>query len=276
MQYILENGYTSINLAKVITQCMINEKVPKEYVLVTKYWLVKHPVVAKNLKTKYIYLAYDAESIVASGRGWEEARILSSNTPELIITVSRGAYDFYKKLGFNTYYCPIGYDDINHKEMNTKRDYGLVCAWTRDEERESMFYHRYILANDVAYFMTNNLKKKIFVANNIPFNELNKLYSRGVLGLNDVVRQPNERCFEIPVNGGVMLINEEIRNTDYQLKENRHYYVYESTFHLVALIKKLLSDVDKTTKVGERAKKEALKYPQSMYVKKMVDKLGLR
>jgi len=275
MRFILKNGFTSINLARVIAQCMLNEKVSDDYFLVTKHFLVENATVAERSKTKYIYLAYDAESIVGEYRGWDELKFLDSNRPELIITVSPNAYDFYKKQGFNTYYCKIGYDDLNHKEVKDK-DLSVMAAWSMDNVRHSTFYYRYVLAKDISGFLESIKVKNYNISNGMAYTTMLRDYGRSLIGLNDVIRGVNERCFQIPVNGAVMLVNEQIRETDYPLKEGTHYLVYKSVVHLINQVDSLLKDREKTLKMGERAKAQALKHPQSMYVRKMVDKLGLR
>lgn len=275
MRAIFDDGYTSIQLAKTICEMMSNEGVSNDYIFVTRHYYVRNKKIADKMKLKYIYMAYDSESSVADGSAYDELKYLNNNTPEVIITVSELAYKFFEKQGFNTYYCKIGYNDSLYKDGYNK-EVDLGCAWTMDDVRDSTFYHRYVIAKDVAWFMNQIKRNNYRIGNNVPYGEIGRMYGRSLLGINDVIRQVNERCFEIPAGGAVMLVNNQIRKTDYPLKENQHYFVYESNIHLTQLIHKMLNDRENTIKIGERAKKEALKYPQSKFVKEMVDKLGLR
>jgi len=272
-----EGGHTSYNLVRTVANCLVEEKIPHNYYMVTNPEMIKNALVAKQLNRKYIYFAYDSEGLIAEGHGYNEARILDSKTPETIIVVSRIAYKFYKRMGFNTYLLRLGYDDYVYKKYDIERKRELGFIGTMDIVRDSVFYHRYVMCKDINSFMKQYIEGSDFLlTNNVPYLQLNKFYSGTILGLNDVIRDLNMRCFEIPSNGAFMLVNEQILECDYPLKPNTHYMVYSTTNHLMSIIKEILEDRDKVIGMGEKAQKVIMKYPISKNIKKMIDVLGLR
>ena len=277
MNFVLFNGYTSYTIVPTVVQAMINEGVKSKYLMTTRTQYIKDGGAAKREGQRFIYFAYDSESVISRGDGWLEAKDLSNNEPWLIISLSKVAHKFYKKIGVNSYYLPMGYDDIRPKMYTANKEVGLATTWTMDIERESFFYYRYILALEVDRFMKEKYPKIEYSLNNkVKYADINKFYAPVIIGLNDIGRQTNMRCWEIPINACYMLCNNVIRKSDYPLKEKKHYTVFESVTHMLDKIKIILDNKDDYIARGEDAKKVALNYPISANVKKMVDKLGMR
>ena len=72
-----------------------------------------------------------------------------------------------------------------------------------------------------------------------------------------------------------MLVNDNLRRTDFPLKEDKHYMVYKSVTDMLDKIQYLLDNREETIKRGMSAKKEAMKYPMSLRVKEMIKKCNL-
>jgi len=274
MNVFANGGETSYNIVKIMIDIMNREKVSDKWVLFTYYNTIPPKSTTKKINT--IYMAYDSETKTTDKTIWDELAYFSSNEPDLIICVDKTSYNFYKKHKLPTEYIPMGYDDINYKEVNTERKHGVGFFGTIDKERNSIFHERYLYYKDMI-----NMSNIYFpnINNVIPYNKINEEYSKCIIGFNDIILGINQRCFEIPIAGTCMLVNDTIRkpiNNDYPLKENKHYKVYESFSDFLLKAKDMLDDKEETLKMGERAKKEALKHPFSKGVIKVIDKWKMR
>jgi len=274
MNVFAGGGNTSYNLAKNIMDVMHKEKVSNQWMLFTFHSNVPHKLSTDGTKT--IYLAYDSETKVTDKTIWDEIAHFDSNEPDLILCVDRTSYNFYKKYGLPAEYIPMGYDDLNYKEANVERKHGIGFIGSIDEQRNSIFHERYLMVSDLMR------QSKIYhptVGNQINYNKINEEYSKCVVGLNDIILGINQRCFEIPVAGAAMLVNSQIRdsiNKEYPLKENKHYIVYDLFSDMMINAKAMIENGEATLKMGERAKKVALRYPFSKGVIKVIDKWKMR
>lgn len=269
MRYLsVEQGGCAM-LSKLILDLMSKE-ISDEYYVFTNYLNVLHDTAAKKNGMKSIYLAHDSESKVFDNRGWLEAEHLTKVKPHLIISVSKIAHEFYEGFGLNSYYMPMGYDDENYKDYKIEKNMDVGFAGTIDLDRTSIFFPRYLYGSEITAKFPNS-----YFSNHIIYKDLCKLYSHAVIGWNDVARWTNQRCYEIPSGGAFMLVNETIRDTDFPLKEGKHYMVYNGVKDVLKKIEYLLDDREGTIKMGQASKKEILKHPQSRYVKEMIKKCNL-
>lgn len=270
MKKMMFNGTKSFTIAKLTADILDKEGISDDVFFLTKYYLV--PNVHKD-NPFFIYMAYDSETKVKEGTIWDEIRHLYVNRPDLILTVDKTSYKVYKQVGFNVHYIPLGYDDLNFKEYNLQRLAPAAFIGSLDKERNSVFYLRYLL-----FKRYNN----IFFSNKVmKVSDLNKIYNQSVIGINDIILGINQRCFEIPINGACMVVNEEIRsklNKDYPLKEGKHYYVWESISDLdkILLGLKEKKNLEESLEMGKKAKEVIKKYPYSRGVKEMIEKWNLK
>ena len=264
------NGFKSFGIAMLTAEIMEKEGISNDYYLVTKYFNALHK---HKDHPKVIYMAYDSETKVSDGNIWDEIKYLDTHPPHLILTVDKTSYKAYKRAGFNTHYIPIGYDDIHWEDKTYKRYVPASFIGTIDKERNSIFYLRYLLYKRYDNMIFSNQIKKP--------EELNKIYSKSVLGINDIILGINQRCFEIPINGACMVVNEEIRtklNKDFPLKEDKHYLVWDS----IQKLDKFLLDMNNKENredmiaMGQAAKEVIKKYPYSENVKEMIRKCKLK
>lgn len=262
----------SAGFAHSILEQMSKLGVGDEYIAVTKAEMVPHYRSARNHNKKIIYFAYDSESKVFDQRGWLEMKHLTETKPELIVVVSKVAYDFYNKFGLNVHYLPMGYDAQTKPLKNKKIDISFVG--TIDDWRSSIFYYRHMLGK-ILFRAVKQEKYTFFFGNKVAYNKVPSMYSNSIVGINDVARGMNMRCWEIPVNGAFMLVNPTIRNSDYPLKEGKHYMVYDDPIDLVVKVKYLLDDREKTIEMGLKAREEALKYPIKKNIVDMIKKWKL-
>lgn len=269
MKKIMFTGHTSFTIAKQTSEILDNEKISDDYLFVTNYNFV--PYTKKDVGDKIIYMAYDSETKVTDGTIWEEIRYLDKHTPHLILTVDKTSYKAYKRVGFKTHYIPMGYDDLNWKEVELKRDIPASFVGSIDDKRNSIFYLRYLFYKRYSnMFFSNRVKTP---------KKLNEIYSRSVIGLNDIILGINQRCFEIPINGACMAVNEQVReeiNKDYPLKEGKHYVVWENIQDLDIIVKATKDKRDEAIAMGQKAKEVVLKYPYSKNVKEMIKRCHLK
>lgn len=287
MQKELINGGTSFKLVRVIAKMLENEKVSDDWLLVSKYYSVRPK------RGKIIYLAYDSESVVAEEKGPQEIDHFEKVwNPDIIIVFGEMSYQWYKKMGYETYLMGLGYDDLNYKRHESERKKDLGFVGSIDRIRWSNFYHRNFIASSLlkTRFKDNNaINMKI--TNKVDYKDINRFFSECLIGLNDLIYpSPNMRCYEIPSNGAFMLTNDLIRAKvniqrpkklnikpiPYPLTEGKHYMIYEDFIDLLKKIEFLMENRDKTIKQGEKARKIIMKYPLSKSVRRFVDKCGLR
>jgi len=269
MQINMVNGTTSFTICPTIAELMHKYGVDDENCLVTKYHNVKNEKVAKLEKVKYIYLAYDAETALTNGKLWHEAEFLTMNTPHLIITLSKKPQKFFKRQGFNTYYLPMGYDDLMFKKQKVKKDMHICFAGTFDEERASMFYYRQVIIKELIKMLNSNNGNGLFT-NFVKYRRVHDMYASSLMGLNDVIEGLNMRCYEIPVSGCLMMVNDVIRKHKFPLKHKKHMYVYKGVTDLVDTVKYYCENPQLAIEMGKKAQEIMLKYPISKNVKKMV------
>jgi len=265
MNAFAAGGETSFNIAKTIMDIMRDEKVRDDWMVFTHYNTIPPKTATGNIKT--IYLAYDSETKVENKTIWDEMKHFDSSKPELIICVDKTSYKFYKKQGLTAEYIPIGYDDLKYKEVNVPKKYGVGFIGSIDEDRNSIFHERHMFVQDLIKLSNIYYPN---VGNQIPYINIHEEYSKCVVGFNDIILGINQRCFEIPVAGACMLVNEQIRkpiNKDYPLKENTHYKVFTSFSDFLLKAKDMLDDQDDTI---------TLKHPFSKGVIKVIDKWKMR
>lgn len=270
MQKELIDGHTSFTLPMAIAKMMENEGVSDTYKLVTKYYSVRHP---QRSGTKYIYLAYDSESMVAFNYGATELEYFDRVwRPDLIVVFGEASKVYYENHGFKCHLLNLGYDDLNYKFYKPKkRKYDVTFVGTIDPVRWSDFYHRTFIGRSLA--QTPGLNG--FFTNDIKYKNIGKIYEESLVGYNDVIRlSPNMRMFEIPSHGAFMLVNELIREFiekyNYPLKEGKHYAVFETFPELVGHLKYAMKNREETMARGEKARQLIFSRPLSAEVKKMV------
>lgn len=275
MQKEMIDGCTSFTLPTSIAKMMENEGVTNEWKVVTKYYSVRNPM---NEGTKYIYIAYDSESMMAFNRGHIEMEHFESVwKPDLIVVFGHTSRDYYRKLGYKTHLLNLGYDDLNYKEVNyKKRKWDISFVGTMDHVRWSDFYLRTFIGKSLDKM---DICKGIFT-NDVKYEDLGEVYANSVLSMNDVIRlSPNMRMFEIPSYGSFMLINNTIREFinkyKYPLKEGAHYGVFNDFHELCEHIKLLNEHKEQTIEQGLKAKELILKQPLSGEVSAMCRKFNL-
>lgn len=269
MREIIFPSHTSFTIVQQTIDILKKEGITDNYIFVSEYQFV--PYVGKKSEDKFIYMAYDSETKITDKTIWDEMKHLDNHTPHLILTVDKTSYKFYKRMGFNTHYIPMGYDDLSWKKTNTKRDIPVSFIGSIDNDRNSIFYLRYLFYKRYSNtFFSNRVKKP---------EHINEIYSRSLIGLNDIILGINQRCYEIPINGACMVVNEQIRdkiNKDYPLKEGEHYIVWESIQDLDMILTEVKKKKDEVMAMGQKAREVIRKYPYSKNVKEMIKKCKLK
>ena len=283
----LINGTTSFTIVKSIAALMGQAGVSNDYRLVSKHYSVMGILKAglgkiksynPKDRMKNIYLAYDSESFIAQNWGHVEIehfdRVLE---PDIIVVFGKNSQKYYKRHGYKTYLLPLGYDDYVHKvPPQKKRVYDISFCGTADKVRHSLFYPRFQACSVMANIGLEGKMPNVHFTNLIDYKDVPSFFSDTHIGFNDLVfPSPNMNCFEIPLGGTFMLVNDLIKEFPYPLKENRHYMVYKDYADLLIKTNLLLKEKDDLVKRGLAAQKEILKYPLSKCVFKMVDDLKL-
>jgi spore maturation protein CgeB len=289
MMMDLINGTTSFEIVKSIAYLMRDEGVSDDWRVVSKYysmWNLLKPGIEKDKsydkkdRVKNIYIAYDAESFVAQNWGHVEIEYFERNMPpDLVIVFGKNSEKYYKKHGYETYLLPLGYDDYVHKSFPPpiEKTMDIVFCGTADKIRHSAFYPRLQACSLLANLRLDNRVLNTYFTNMIKYKDVPQFFSTSYMAFNDMVfPSPNMSCFEIPMGGTFMLVNNMIKEFPYPLKENKHYVIYKDYADLVIKANRLMDHKECLIRNGLDAQKTIRKFPLSASVRKMVDDLKLR